>query len=154
MFPDKEECFEVGTFKLGQDVYLANNVVHTIYMHKECDVCNNTGAVMLSEKSFKCPNCNGTLNEVKIHEKIVREKPIKIKSVISFKDKHGEYEYYTDNDDRHGIHILIKNNNRSFPSREKAQEACNQYNETNNVKEKLEEYRNVKTFVRENIIVV
>lgn len=146
MFPDKEECFEVGTFKLGQDVYLVYNVIHTIYMHKECDVCNDTGTVMLSEKSFKCPNCNGALNEVKIIEKIVWDKPIKIRSVVNMKNKYGEYEYYTDHDDMSGI--IIKNNNIVFSSREEAQEACDLYNEKNNVKAKLKEYRNSKAFVK------
>ena len=59
---------------------------------KECEYCDNTGKINIKGKEFICPNCNCQVECKEVIEKIVDE-PVKIKSVMSFKNKQNHWKY-------------------------------------------------------------
>ena len=96
--------YDAGTFKLGQTVYHIKNKRHMFKYKKECAYCDNTGKVNIKGQEFICPNCNCQVERKEVIEKIVDE-PVKIKSVMSFKNKQKSLEIYCSDSSGYGLII-------------------------------------------------
>lgn len=86
MWFNEDKAYKSGTFKLGQKVFHIKELSHLFNYHKECEYCDSTGKVLIKDKEFTCPNCNGAIITKEVKEFVVG-KPVKIKSVISLKNK-------------------------------------------------------------------
>ena len=82
-----------GTFKIGQKVFRIIDKIHRFSVHKKCEYCDSTGIVSIKGKNFTCPACKGEYTQKKVIEKIVDNYDIKVRSIISLKNKKGTYEY-------------------------------------------------------------
>ncbi len=142
--------YEVGTFKLGQSVYHVSDKTHRFRFHKKCVFCDNTGKILVKGKEFKCPECGGKFEIKEIVEKIM-DKPEKIKSVMTFKNRNTSTEIYTNDSSGFGLIIQKQDDGTDtyFGSKEEAQGVCNRYNEKHGIDLLIEKYRQQE--VRENI---
>lgn len=135
--------YEAGHFKIGQSVYHIQDKKHDFRFRKSCKYCESSGYIELKGKEFKCPNCNAEYYYKRVIEKSVDEEQIKIKSVLSFKNKEENLEIYTN--DKTGYGLIIRKQDDGidtyFGSKEEAQAACDKYNQENSVHPLLNEYR-------------
>ena len=137
--------YQVGTFKLGQKIYHIKDKEHKFKFHKRCEYCDSTGCVLIKGKKFTCPACKGEYMYKEVIEKIVDDSDIKIRSIITLRNKNNTYEYYTTNPDSLGLQIqrCADSINTYFETKEEAQEACEKFNKEHNVDLYLEEYNYV-----------
>lgn len=135
--------YKAGTFKLGQTVYCIHDKIYRFRFQKKCMYCDNTGKVLIKNREFKCPECHGGKFESKIVREKVTSNPIKIRSVMTFKNRNKSLEVYSTDSEGYGLIIRKQNNgeNLYFGSKEEAQEICDLYNKENNINLLLEEYR-------------
>lgn len=145
---DVIDCgYEEGHFKLGQTVYHIVDKIHRFSFHKHCTYCENSGKVIIKDKEFKCPSCNGVLEHKQVIEMVLDDRKNKIESIKTFKNKNESFETYAT--DSNGCGILIQKCrdgfNRYFHSEEEAQAVCDEYNRKNNVYVLLNEYQRRKS---------
>lgn len=140
-----------GTFKIGQKVFRIIDKIHRFSFHKKCEYCDSTGIVSIKGKNFTCLACKGEYTQKKVIEKIVDDYDIKVRSIISLKNKKGTYEYYTTDESSCGLQICKSDDgsNIYFGTREEAQEVCDKFNKQHNVELYLNEYN--RATIRESI---
>lgn len=153
MFLDNIDVFgyPVGTFKIDQKVFRIIDKIHRFSFHKKCEYCDSTGIVSIKGKNFTCPACKGEYTQKEVIEKIVDDYDIKVRSIISLKNKKDTYEYYTTDASSCGLQICKSDDgsNTYFGTREEAQEVCDKFNKQHNVELYLNEYN--RATIRENI---
>ena len=134
--------YEAGTFKIGQTVYFVKKVTHRFSFHKKCEYCDSTGKVLIKDREFTCPNCNGAIEIKEVIEKVVDE-PNKIKSIWSFKNRNKSLETYTNESSGYGYIICKQKDgeNLYFGSYEEAQSVCDEHNSKNNVYLLIDKYK-------------
>ena len=137
--------YEAGRFKLGQTIYHLTIKTHRFRFHKQCVFCDSTGQVLIKGKEFKCPNCRGDIECKEVDEKIIDDTygPIKIASVMTFKNNDQALEIYTNDSSGYGLIIQKSRNgeNNYFATREEAQQSCDEYNKKYCVYTLLDEYK-------------
>lgn len=147
--------YPVGTFKIGQKIYRIKNKEYRFRFHKKCQYCDSTGSVLIKDKEFVCPACKGEYIHKGIIEKVVDDYDIKIRSVISLKNRDGSYESYSTDLSGHGlqIHKCDDSSKIYFGTEKEAQEACDKFNKEHNVDLYLEEYSRIalKESIRNNL---
>lgn len=145
MWFDEYKAYRSGTFKLGQEVYNTEDITHRFRFHKECNCCNSTGKVLIKGKEFICPNCNSATITKEVIERSIGNS-MKIRSIISFKNKNKSVEIYTSNSNGYGWIIQKEDDgsSRFFGSREEAENSCKKYNTLNGIRHSIEDYSNRK----------
>lgn len=137
--------YEAGTFKLGQIVYHTTTKIHRFRFHKKCTYCDSTGRVLIKGKEFKCPSCNGDMEWKEVDEKVIDDiyAPIKIASIMTFKNNDKSLEIYVNDSSGYGLIIQKSRDgeNNYFATREEAQRVCDEYNKSNYVYTQLDEYK-------------
>ena len=143
---DITDCgYEAGTFKLGQTIYHTTIKTHRFRFHKKCTYCDSTGRVLVKGKEFKCPNCNGDMEWKEVDEKVIDNtySPLKIASIMTFKNDKQAIEIYANDSSGYGLMIQKSRDgeNNYFATKEEAQYACDEYNKSNCVYTQLDEYK-------------
>ena len=109
-------------FKVGDKLYY---IERSEYSYEDCNICDNTGRVIIKNKEFLCPECNG--DRQKINKVCYGVKQGVVDSIfINISENKFVIRYGLD-----GLDLLRKDENLCFKTKAEAKAECDRRNNDN-----------------------